>query len=86
MFYNPLLACTACVNQEVREASGAGPGGGFSRPELLGGARVARAGMSGVWDNPVLTDGSQGQTLTGLQDPGAPALAHRAASSLCCCK
>lgn len=54
VFYNPLLACPACVNKEVREASGAGPGGAFSRPELLGGARVARAGMLEVWDNPAL--------------------------------
>lgn len=67
----------------MQEASSAGPGEGFSWPELLGGARVARVGTSGVWDNPALDDGSQGQTLTGLQDAGAPSLVHHAASSLC---
>jgi len=82
VFYNPLLACPACVNQEVRESSGVGPEGDFSCPELVRGACVARDGMPGVQDNPALVDGSQGQTLAGLRDAGAPALAHRTARLL----
>lgn len=47
VFYNSLLVCPACVNQEVQEASDAGPGGGFSQPQLLRGARIACSGMLG---------------------------------------
>lgn len=83
MFYNPLLVCPACVNQEVQEASSAGLRGGFSQPGLLGGACEACAGTLEVWDKPAVADGSQGQTLTSLKDAGAPVLAHSTVSSLC---